>query len=238
MKILTDRHPAGAGASGAVSPILGADEAQELQSRIDRILLAAALCVGTWVLALPGIALIVRAVSLHRKGSARGLVLRNGAITIVAFLCLVDGLLNYLYWGADLLFAHDTVLVHTMLTSVGRLWDGAYYLGFNATAPGGVGISSEKGFEVVSVLLMYPMRIVAAYGFMKMKRWGLQFMIVSAWMYVFFWICYIATLTHEFSWRFSYTAWGILGWWIMDIWYLYPMVLVPFLHSLDRRLWR
>lgn len=208
---------------------------RQYQDKIDRQILIGSVLIGTWILVIPGIYLLVKAYRLFKAGKLEGRSLTPAGITLVAMLCLIDGWLNYLYWGADLFFAHDTMLIKTALNSVGKLWDGAYYLGYNTTAAGGLAVASEKGFEIVSVLVMYPLRIVAAYGFMKMRRWGLTYMLVSSWMYTFFWVMYLAVLTHQFNWRFPDTAWGIVGWWIMDIWYLYPMLLVPYLHVLNRR---
>ena len=205
------------------------------QDKIDRQILIGSVLIGTWLLEIPGIYLLVKAYRLHRTGKAEGRILTPATITIVAMLCLIDAWLNYLYWGLDLFFAHDTVLLKTAFNSVGRLWDGAYYLGFNTTPAGGLAISSEKAFEIASVLLMYPLRIVSAYGFMKMRRWGLNYMLVTSWMYTFFWVMYLSLLAYHFQWRFPNTAWGVLGWWIMDIWYLYPILLVPYLHILNRR---
>ena len=210
---------------------------RQYQNKIDRQVLIGAILIGTWILVIPGIYLLVRAYRLYRTGKAEGRTLTPGVITIIAMLCLIDGWLNYLYWGLDLFFGHDTILLKTSFNSVGRLWDGAYYLGFNTTPAGGLAIAPEKAFEIASVLLMYPMRIVAAYGFMKMRRWGLNYMLISSWMYTFFWIMYLAVLAYMFQWRFPPTAWGNLGWWAMDIWYLYPMLLVPYLHVLNRRRW-
>lgn len=157
----------------------GRSDADE-QKIIDRWLLWGAMLTGTFVLAIPGVLMLVYAVYLTRKARAHGRAIRPDIITIIGIVCIVDAAINWLMWGIDFFPAHDTELGKTLFNGFGRLWDGAYYLGYNSTAAGGTGISSEKAFEFCGTLMMYPMRIVAGWGFLKMKRWGFQYMMVAS----------------------------------------------------------
>jgi hypothetical protein len=92
--------------------------------------------------------------------------------------------------------------------------------------------------EFAGVLMMYPMRLAAAWGFMKMKKWGFQFFLISSYIYVFWWIAYMVQFTMEASFRLQSTAWGVTGWWIINIIYITPFFMIPFLHTVNRDLWK
>jgi hypothetical protein len=207
------------------------------QKRIDRLLLIGSLLCGTMVFAAPGLFVLWRAYRLHKEGLARGEQLRPAIISIVAVTCLVDAFVNFLIWSVDLFPTHDTVLGHTLYTGLGQLFDGAYNLGYNTTAMGGTAIASEKALEVAGALMLYPMRLVAAWGFLRMRRWGHQYLMVNNWVYVFFWMTYIAAFSHEYSWRFPHTLFGTALIWSLYIFFAYPFLMIPFQHLIYKRHW-
>ena len=45
----------------------------------------------------------------------------------------------------------------------------------------------EKAMEVGMLLTVFAMRIAAAIGFLQMRRWGHQWMIITCWMGVVIW---------------------------------------------------
>jgi hypothetical protein len=67
--------------------------------------------------------------------------------------------------------------------------------------------------------MLYPMRIVASWGFLKMKRWGFQAMTINMWASIFFWLDYLMNFTMGFNDRMPFAEFGTLGWWIVDLWY-------------------
>lgn len=209
-----------------------------LQDRIDRWLVGGCLLIGTFVLAPIGLLLVWRGFALHREARRNGAVLRPGIITVLAIICIVDAAINYLMWCIDFFPAHDTVLGQSLMTGFGRLWDGAYYLGYNTTPLGGTPLASEKSLEFAGVLMMYPMRLASAWGFMKLKKWGFQFFLISSYIYVFWWIAYMAQFTMGASFRLGNTAWGVVGWWIINVIYITPFFMIPFLHTVNRSLWK
>ncbi|HVW34334.1 MAG TPA: hypothetical protein VHL53_17505 [Acidimicrobiia bacterium] len=231
----TLRRSAASGPAGGTADERMTDAAY--QSRIDVYILVGAILMGSMVLAAPGLVVMAYAWKLHRAGVADGRRLRPVIISIVAVTCLVDAAVNFLIWSADLLPVHDTVLGHTLYTGFGRLYDGAYYLGYNTTALGGTAIPSEKGLEFAGCLLLYPMRLVAAWGFMRMKKWGFQYLVVNTWMYVFFWMTYIGAFSMEFQWRFPFTVGGVALLWGLYIWFIYPFFMIPYLATVNRDLW-
>jgi hypothetical protein len=224
----------------AASPAtLSEQEARDqLQSRIDRFLLIGSIACGSMVFAIPGLFVLAYAYKLHRQGLAAGFNMRPVIISILGVCCLVDASVNFLIWMVDLLPTHSTVLGHTLYTGMGRLWDGNYYLGYSSTKLGGTAVDSEKALEFCGAFLLYPMRLVAGWGFIKMKKWGYQYLLVNTWLYVFFWFAYIGTFVTEFHYRFPYSAWGVTGIWIMYIWFIYPFFMIPYLHTVNRDLWK
>ena len=210
---------------------------EEVQNRIDRWLLAGCILCGTFIFAIPGFLIFLKSYRMIRQAKAEGRVVRPDIITIIGVTCLVDAAINWLMWCVDFFPAHDTVLGRTLFTGFGRLWDGAYYLGYDTTAVGGTAVSSEKSWEFMGVLIMYPMRLVSGWGFLKMKRWGFQFFLISAYLYAAWWIGYVYQFTHQFDWRMTHTAWGAIGWWLIDGIYLTPFLMIPYLHTVNRELW-
>ena len=60
---------------------------------------------------------------------------------------------------------------------------------------GGAAAPGEKAWEVLGIFVVFPMRIAACIGFLQMKRWGHQWMIVTCWTGVLMWIGYVANMT-------------------------------------------
>jgi hypothetical protein len=210
---------------------------EEVQQEIDRYLLWGCVLCGTMIMGILGVPFLVRAYRLHRRALAEGRVVRPTLVTVVGAIVLIDAVLNILMWGVDWLPAHDASVVRNMMTNGGRLTDAGYFLGYNTTPLGGTSITTEKAFQFAGMLVLYPMRVAAVWGFLKMKRWGLQYLIVNSWIYLFFLIAYVAAFTLEFGWRFPNTGFGIVGWWIINIPYFYAFLILPYLFTVDREAW-
>ncbi|MET0657083.1 MAG: hypothetical protein ABW110_02860, partial [Steroidobacteraceae bacterium] len=160
-------------------------------------------------------------------------------ITIVGGLILVDSSVNFLAWGMDMLPAHYTVLGRSLWINYGMIADGAYALYYNNNAVlGGTSNVTEKSIQIACCLLVMPIRIAAAWGLLHMKRWGLQWSILGNWLYFAMWILYCAAQSQQFELRFSTSELGVLGFWLMGgIPFLGPLVLLPFLHTVNRETW-
>jgi len=105
-------------------------------------------------------------------------------------------------------------------------------------AMGGVSVPVEKAVQVASVLLVMPMRAAAAWGLLKMKRWGLQWSILGNWLYLCLWMIYATGMALQFDLRFGTSDLGVLGFWLFGgIPYLVPIVLLPYLHTVNRDFW-
>jgi hypothetical protein len=124
--------------------------------------------------------------------------------------------------------------METLWPGYGKLVDGAYYIDYNGGPYGGLANNGEKTLEFYGVLVMYPMRIMAAWAFIKMKRWGLQMMIVTSWMYLAFWVAYASNVYADFDGRIGASDFGNIGIWFILAVYATPFIIMPYLYTINR----
>jgi hypothetical protein len=213
-------------------------EAQAMAERGDRFFIAGCIVCGTWVLGPIGVVLLLYGMLLMRRAERGGAAVRSWAVTLVGGFILVDTSVNFFAWGMDLFPAHDGILGSSLWVDYGRLVDGGYMYGYNSRAMGGVADNGEKSVQLAMVLMGMPIKMVAAWGFLKMKQWGLQWTLISYWMYFAFWMVYLTNMTMDFPLRFGSSDFGVLGFWLLvNVPFLGPLVLLPYLHTVRRDLW-
>ena len=202
----------------------------------DGWLITGAVLLGSMIFSPIG--LIVLAIGFLKSSRARraGEFVRPTAVTLFGMFAMCDAAGSAVGWSLDI-WAHDTRLVQWGLNGWGRLVDGAYYLDYNSLPLGGAAGAGEKSWIVFCVLAVFPARMVAAYGFLKLKRWGYQWMIMTSWAYVFLWLGYLVNMLSNFPERNGASVFGVTGWWVFDVWYMTPFVLLPWLYALDKRRW-
>ncbi|HXO53561.1 MAG TPA: hypothetical protein VN888_21630 [Mycobacterium sp.] len=212
-------------------------DAETPQARTaDRWLLAGCLLCGSFLLGPIGLFVLAYGLVLLRRAKQAGQTRRPMAVTVFALFSIIDAATNTVGWSVDT-FAHDTHLAQVLMNGYGRILDGAYYLDYNTTIFGGVSIAGEKSMQVLAVVAIFPLRIAAAWAFLKLKRWGYNFMIITSWGYVFFWFAYMTNLIVDFPQRMGASEFGWIGFWIMNLWYVTPFVLLPWLYSLNKDKW-
>ena len=222
----------------ALAPAAGGPDADAMRQRGDYFFFAGCFLCGTWILGAIGAPILFYGLWLTRKAQLAGAAVRPWTVTIVGGLIMIDSLVNYIAWGTDFFPAHHSFAVRTLWINYGLFGDGGYALLYNTTGMGGVHVPAEKANQVACVLLAMPMKAVAAFGFLNMKRWGLQFSIVANWCYLSLWMVYAAAMTLQFDLRFGTSDFGVIGFWIIGgIPYLGPVVLLPYLHTVNRELW-
>ena len=79
-------------------------------------------------------------------------------------------------------------------------------------------------------------RVAAAIGFLQMKRWGHQWMIVTCWMGVVIWCAYVFNMTMFADVRYAGVVFPVIGWWLYDIFYITPFLAIPYLHTVNREI--
>lgn len=215
-----------------------ADAAAEgpLARRADRFLLAGCLVIGGQLLGPIGLVLLIVGALGLRRAKAAGEQVRPFAVTVFGVFSLVDAATNFLGWAIDT-FAHHTHLGQVFMNGFGRLLDGGYYIDYNSLPLGGSGTAGEKSWQIFCVFGLFPLRLVAAWGFLKMKRWGFDMMLVTCWVYAIFWFGYITNMSQDFAHRMGATETGVVGWWVFDIWYITPFVILPWMYAVNRRKW-
>ena len=176
----------------------GLDEHME-QSRLaqrqaDKWLISGSLLIGTAALGIFGLPLFLRGVWLLRKAQREGLSVRPMLVTLLGYLVIIDAAINIFGWALDLV-ANHTILARVLLNGWGAMFDAGYFWHYNELWLGGASGPGEKALEVGLILTVFTMRIAAAIGFLQMKRWGQQWMIVTCWMGVLIWCVYVFNMT-------------------------------------------
>jgi len=211
------------------------EEARRVQKRSDIFILIGGGLIGTTIFGLLGLPFFIYGLLQIRKAEEAGLPVRPYLMTFVGSLVLVDGFLNTLGYMIDV-FANHSLVVRVFEMGWGLMLDGGYAWQFNNQWWGGTAAPGEKSWEIANVFVLFPMRVVAAWGFLQMKRWGLQWMVISCWMGVFAWVGYCCNMTTYYDLRFSNTAWPVYGWWIYSIWYITPFIVLPYIYTINREM--
>jgi hypothetical protein len=210
---------------------------EDPHKKADAWLLTGIIVAGSFILGPIALAMMAYGFILLRRAQGRGVAIRPWHVTIIAAFAMMDGAANFVGWAVDLLPIHDTLLGRTLYFGWGKMFDAGYYINYNGLPIGGTAAAGEKAFEFMAVFIMFPMRMVACWAFMKMKRWGYQYMIVTAWMQFMFWFGYHVNVAMTLENRFGATLYGVTGWWAYDIVYMVtPLVLIPYLHTINREM--
>jgi hypothetical protein len=220
------------GASGYDDHLLASHEAQR---QADRWLIAGTILMGTVVLGIFGLPLFLYGLSLQRNAQREGLTVRPLIVTLIGYMVMLDAALNTFGWAIDLL-ANHTLTSRLFLPMWGNMFDGGYFWHYNELAVGGASAPGEKAWEVLGIFVVFPMRIAACIGFLKMKRWGHQWMIVTCWTGVLMWVGYVANMTVYANIRYSHVVFPVWGWWLYDIFYITPFIAIPYLHTVNREI--
>jgi len=211
------------------------EESRQAQRQADRWLITGTLLMGTMFIGFVGLPFFLRGVWLQRKAQRAGLSVRPIIVTLIGYLVILDAALNSLGWSLDLL-ANHTLLNRTIITAWGNMFDAGYFWHYNELWIGGAGAPGEKSWEVALILTVFTMRIAAGIGFLQMKRWGHQWLIVTCWFGIVIWIGYTFNMTMYADIRYAGVVLPVVGWWLYDIFYVTPFLAIPYLHSVNREI--
>jgi len=192
---------------------------QLAQRRADKWLISGSLLIGTAALGIFGLPLFLRGVWLLRRAQRDGLTVR----------------INTVGWALDLVASHS-LLARVLLNGWGNMFDAGYFWHYNELWVGGAGAPGEKALEVGLILTVFTMRIAAGIGFLQMKRWGHQWMVVTCWMGIVIWCVYVFNMTMFADVRYAGVVLPVVGWWLYDIFYITPFLAIPYLHSVNREM--
>ncbi|MGU3650117.1 hypothetical protein [Mycolicibacterium sp. A43C] len=211
------------------------EASQRAQRQADKWLISGSLLIGTVALGIFGLPLFLRGVHLMRKAQRAGLTVRPMVVTLIGYLVIIDAAINTVGWALDLV-ANHTILARILLNGWGAMFDAGYFWHYNEMWVGGASGPGEKAMEVGMILTVFTMRIAAAIGFLQMRRWGHQWMIVTCWMGIVIWCLYVFNMTMYADVRFAGVVLPVIGWWLYDIFYITPFLAIPYLHSVNREI--
>jgi hypothetical protein len=211
------------------------EESRQAQRDADKWLISGTILMGTAILGIFGLPLFIRGLFLQRKAQMSGLSVRPIIVTLIGYMVMLDGALNTFGWAIDLMASH-TFAARIFLPTWGNMFDGGYFWHYNNLPVGGAGAPGEKAWEVLGIFVVFPMRIAACIGFLQMKRWGHQWMIVTCWTGMLMWVGYVANMTVYADIRFTGVVFPVIGWWLYDIFYITPFVAIPYLHTVNREI--
>ena len=215
----------------------GLDEHMErsktAQRQADKWLIAGSVLIGTAALGIFGLPLFLRGVWMLRTAQRKGLSVRPTLVTLLGYLVIIDAAINTVGWALDLVASH-TLLARILLNGWGAMFDAGYFWHYNELWVGGAAGPGEKAMEVGMILTVFSMRIAAAIGFLQMKRWGHQWMVITCWMGVLIWCLYVFNMTMYADVRFAGVILPVVGWWLYDIFYITPFLAIPYLHTVNR----
>lgn len=211
------------------------DRAREVQRRADFWCILGSAIIGTLIFGIFGLPFFIYGLWQLKKAEDQGLPVRPYLMTFVGYLVIIDGFLNSLGWMIDVI-ANHTLLIRTMEVGWGLIFDAGYAWQFNSLWIGGASVPGEKSWEIANVFVYHPLRVAAAWGFLQGKRWGLQWLIVTCWMGLFNWVGYCFNMTIYSEMRFMDVAAPVWGWWLYDIWYVTPFILIPYLHTINKEI--
>lgn len=213
------------------------DEPARLRMLADRLIFVGCFLSGTIVLGVVGVPMILYGFLILRRLERAEVPIRSWTITFIGTFILLDATLNFIFWSLDLFPAHDTVIARTLWHGYGYLADGAYYIGYNTTSAGGSAAHGEKAIEAASTLLVFPLRIAASWAFLRMKRWGLQMLVITTWVYVSIWITYAVNVVMDHPNRVGASEFGMIGFWLVNLWFFGPFLVLPYLYTVNREEW-
>jgi hypothetical protein len=211
------------------------DRSRQAQRQADKWMICGSLLLGSIVLGPIGLPLFLRGKSLQTKAEREGLSVRPMIVTLIGYLVIIDAAINSIGWAMDMI-AHHALISRVFLTGWGAMFDGGYYWHYNELWIGGATAPGEKGWEIALLPVVFCMRLAAGIGFLQMKRWGHQWLIVTCWFGVVAWVGYIANMTVFADVRYNHVVFPVIGWWLYDIFYITPFLAIPYLHSVNREI--
>jgi hypothetical protein len=211
------------------------ERSRQIQWQADKWMMAGAAFMGTAIFGLIGLPLFFRGLMLQVRAQKVGLSVRPTIVTLIGYLVFIDAALNSFGWALDLV-ANHTLLARVFLMSWGNLFDNGYFWHYNELWIGGATAPGEKAWEIALLPIVFCMRMAAAIGFLQMKRWGHQWLIVTCWFGVVIWVGYVANMTIYADLRYTGVVFPVIGWWLYNIFYITPFLAIPYLHSVNREI--
>lgn len=190
-----------------------------------------------------GLPVLIYGIYQLRKISKLGRhAVRPWHVSVIGAFAIIDAAANFVGWSFCTFAARTGVGWSFLRDGYGFGFDGFYHVDYGSTFMiNGVAGPGEQAFIFMAMFVLWPMRLCAAWAFLKMKRWGFRWMITTTWMLVLFWVGWTTNGLMYFDERFGAIgdpAFGYLGWWLFNsVYILGPVVMVPYLYTVNKELW-
>lgn len=192
--------------------------------------------VGSILLGPIGIPFLVYGALYLRRAQMAGYHARPWHVTAIGASAIIAAGGNFLGWSLDM-FAGRTGVYENFFAGFGRMFNAAYFLDINTTYLGGTAAPGEKSYIIMAVFMLWPMRLVAAWGFLQGQRWSFHFMKVTAWASAIFYFGWIANMAVHFDHYLGAEAaplYGVIGWWIyITPWLMEPVIMLLYFYTVD-----
>ena len=226
----------------ALTPTLVSPETEKKQRKGERLFFLGVLLMGTVFAGPLGLPLVIWGALQTRAAQRQGATPTiPWHVALVGGFTIGDAAANFLGWSIEM-FAGRAIITHTAMFIYGTVFDGGYLHGVNTTqlgdaVLGGVNSPGEKALIIGAVLVVWPCRLAAAWGFMKAKPWALGWMITSSWMLLVFWVIWVANAVIDTENRYD-TYMGVAGWFVFNgVYIIGPILMIPYLYLVDHRPW-
>ena len=163
-------------------------------------------------------------------------------VSVIGAFAIIDAAANFIGWSFCTFAGRSGVGWAILRGGYGFGFDRLYYDGYGTNfLIHGVSGPGEQSYIFMAMFVMWPMRMCAAFAFLRMKRWGFRWMVTTTWMLVLFWVGWTTNGLMHFQERFATNGgpeFGYLGWWAFNLFYILgPAVMVPYLYTVDKELW-
>jgi hypothetical protein len=163
-------------------------------------------------------------------------------VSVIGAFAIIDAAANFVGWSFCTFAGRSAVGWSILRDGYGFGFDGLYYGNYGTNfLIHGVSGPGEQSYIFMAMFVVWPMRLCAAWAFLKMKRWGFHWMITTTWMLVLFWVGWTTNGLMQFQERFATDGgpqFGYLGWWAFNsVFILGPVVMVPYLYTVNKELW-
>ena len=221
-----------------------ADSQTKQIRRAEKWFFAGVIITGSILVGPLGLPVLVYGIYQLRKVSKLGRqAVRPWHVSVIGAFAIIDAAANFVGWSFCTFAARTGVSWSILRDGYGFGFDGFYFSHYGTSfLIHGVAGPGEQSYIFMAMFVLWPMRLCAAWAFLKMKRWGFRWMITTTWMLVLFWVGWTTNGMMHFNERYGPAggnpAFGFLGWWIFNsVYILGPIVMVPYLYTVNKELW-
>lgn len=227
---------------GTDEPAVTADGARAVREhrKGQACFFAGVFLIGCQLAGIFGVPLLLYGILKLRQAARAGVPMIPWHVALIGAFAIADCGGQFLGWSLDMVGPNG--ISWTVLRGWGHMFDAGYYHRFGESAMGGSTAAGEKSYIAAAIFILWPMRLVAAWNFMRMKRWAFRWMVITTWMTALYWLSYAFNAFYNFRERMGDVGGSLYGWGgflLYDSMYMLgPVVMILYLHTVNRSLWK